>query len=241
MRRQFQYRETATTLEADDIYLRSAEEAMLDAREAVEAYIAKDPYFRTTFEPYPAAPGMPEVVRNMCEASRKAGVGPMAAVAGAISQQAVRAMVEAGSKHCLVDNGGDIAMRTNRTITVGLYAGERTPNYLAIEVPATKGLLGICTSSGTVGPSISLGRADLATVISEDVALADACATRLGNLITEDDVTLMDRSIREVLSIEGVRGALVMIDGKLGMGGNVPRLVRCDVPEDLITKVRFER
>ncbi|MCK7460695.1 MAG: UPF0280 family protein [Sphingobacterium sp.] len=105
---------------------------------------------------------------------------PMAAVAGAISQQAVRAMVDEGCKHCLVDNGGDIAMRTNRTVTVGLYAGECTPNYLAIEVPATKKMLGICTSSGTVGPSISFGKADLVTVISEDVALADACATKLG-------------------------------------------------------------
>lgn len=239
MRRHFQYRETVTTIEADEEYLPLAEEAMLKAREAVEAQIEKDPYFKATFDPYPVRSDMAEVVKHMCNAAQKADVGPMAAVAGAISQQAVEAMVEAGSKHCLVDNGGDIAMRSNRTVTVGLYAGEHTPNYLAIEVPATKGLLGICTSSGTIGPSISLGRADLATVISEDVALADACATKLGNLITEDDLTLMDRSIREVLSIKGVRGALVMINGKLGLGGNVPRLVRCDVPPDLITRIRF--
>lgn len=239
MRRHFQFKETVATVEADEEYLTLAEEAILRARQEVEAYIAEDPYFKATFEPYPPRAGMPPVVREMCEASEKAGVGPMAAVAGAISQQAVRAMVGAGSRHCLVDNGGDIAMRTNRTVTVGLYAGEITPNYLALEIPATKGVLGICTSSGTVGPSISLGRADLATVISEDVALADACATKLGNLITEDDVTLMDKAIREVLSIEGVKGALVMINGKLGLGGEVPRLVRCDVPKDLITRVRF--
>jgi ApbE superfamily uncharacterized protein (UPF0280 family) len=239
MRRHFQYRETVTTIEADEEYLSLAEEAMLKAREAVEAQIVKDPYFKATFDPYPVRSDMTEVVKHMCGAAQKADVGPMAAVAGAISQEAVTAMMEAGSKHCLVDNGGDIAMRTNRTVTVGLYAGENTPNYLAIEVPATKGLLGICTSSGTVGPSISLGSADLATVISEDVALADACATKLGNLITEDDLTLMDRSIREVLSIKGVKGALVMINGKLGLGGDVPRLVRCDVPKDLISKVRF--
>lgn len=239
MRRHFQFKETAATIEADEQYLSLAEDALLKAREQVEAYIAKDPYFKATFDPYPARSDMGEVVKHMCSAALKADVGPMAAVAGAISQKAVEAMVEEGCKHCLVDNGGDIAMRTNRTVTVGLYAGECTPNYLAIEVPATKGLLGICTSSGTVGPSISLGRADLATVISDDVALADACATKLGNLITEDDMTLMDRSIREVLSIKGVKGALVMINGKLGIGGDVPRLVRCDVPQDKIARIRF--
>jgi len=239
MRRHFQFKETAATIEADEEYLGLAEEAMLKAREQVEVYIAKDPYFKATFEPYPVRSDMGEVVKHMCNAAQKADVGPMAAVAGAISQAAVEAMVDEGCKHCLVDNGGDIAMRTNRTVTVGLYAGECTPNYLAIEVPATKKMLGICTSSGTVGPSISLGRADLATVISEDVALADACATKLGNLITEDDLTLMDRSIREVLAIKGVKGALVMINGKLGMGGDVPRLVRCDVPPDKISRIRF--
>lgn len=239
MRKHFQFKETAATIEAEEEYLALAEEALFKAREEVEAYIARDPYFKATFDPYPVRSEMTEVVKHMCLAAQKAGVGPMAAVAGAISQQAVRAMVDGGCKHCLVDNGGDIAMRTNRTVNVGLYAGERTPNYLALEVPATKGLLGICTSSGTVGPSISLGRADLATVISEDVALADACATKLGNLITDDDLTLMDRSIREVLSIKGVKGALVMINGKLGMGGDVPRLVRCDVPPDRITRIRF--
>jgi len=241
MRKHFEYRETAVTIEADEDQLSLVETAILKARQEVEAYIAKDPFFKTTFEPYPINDDMGEVVKHMCMAAEKADVGPMAAVAGAISQQAVQAMIDAGCKHCLVDNGGDIAMRTSKTVTVGLYAGEQTPNYLALEVPATRGMYGICTSSGTVGPSISFGRADLATVISEDVALADACATKLGNLITEDDVTLMDKSLREVLAIEGVKGALVMAGGKMGLGGAVPRMVRCDVPEELITKVRFER
>jgi len=239
MRRHFEYRETAVTIEADEEYLHLAEAAVLEARQEVEAFIARDPYFRTTFDPYPLEEGMGQVVRHMCQAAERAEVGPMAAVAGAISQRAVEAVLEAGGKHCLVDNGGDIAMRTSRTVTVGLYAGEHTPNYLATEIPATKGLLGICTSSGTVGPSISLGRADLATVISDDVALADACATKLGNLITEDDVTLMDKAMREVLGIKGVKGALAMVGGKLALGGEVGKLVRCDVPKDLITRVRF--
>ncbi|MCX6650683.1 MAG: UPF0280 family protein [Methanomassiliicoccales archaeon] len=241
MRKHFEIRETAVTIEAAEEYLSMAETAIMDARQQVEAYIAKDEYFKTTFDPYPVAPDMDEVVKRMCLAAQKAGVGPMAAVAGAISEQAVMTMTKAGCKHCMVDNGGDIAMRTSKTVTVGLYAGEASPIYMALEVPPTRKLYGICTSSGTIGPSISLGRADLATVISNDVALADACATKLGNMISDDDVTTMDKALRGVLAIDGVLGALVMINGKMGMGGDVPRLVRCDIPEDRITKVRYER
>jgi hypothetical protein len=149
--------------------------------------------------------------------------------------------VKAGCTHCLVDNGGDIAMRTSKSVTVGLYAGEAQPQYLGMEVPPSRGLLGICTSSGTVGPSISLGIADLATVIAADVALADACATKLGNMVRDDDPMTLERALRMVLKVKGVQGALIMINGKLGLGGDVPRLVRCQVPKDKITKIQFER
>jgi len=241
MRKHFEIKETAVTIEAAEEYLLLAEKAVMEARAQVEAYIAQDEFFKTTFEPYPVRPDMGHVVKRMCLAAEKADVGPMAAVAGAISEQAVVAMTEAGCKHCMVDNGGDVAMRTSKTVTVGLYAGLTSPIYMALEVPPTRGMYGICTSSGTIGPSISLGRADLATVISDDAALADACATKLGNMISDDDVTTMDKALREVLAIDGVLGALVMINGRMGMGGDLPRLVRCDIPYDRITKVRYER
>ncbi|MCG7843937.1 MAG: UPF0280 family protein [Methanomassiliicoccales archaeon] len=241
MRKHFEFRETAVTIEAADEYVPMAEKAMLDARSQIEEHIAHDDFFRTTFDPYPLRPDMSEVVRRMCVAAEKANVGPMATVAGAIAEEAVLRMIKAGCTHCMVDNGGDIAMRISRPVTVGLYTGEALPQYLGLEVPATRGLLGVCTSSGTVGPSISLGVADLATVISPDVALADACATKLGNMIRDDDPMTLERALRMVLKIEGVQGALVMVNGKLGMGGDVPRLVRCQVPKDKITRIHFHR
>ncbi len=241
MRKHFEYRESAVTIEAADDYIPIAERAILDARKHIEALIARDPFFRTTFDPYPLSPEMAPVIRRMCLAAEKANVGPMATVAGAIGEEAVLAMTEAGCTHCTVDNGGDIAMLSSKTITVGLYAGEISPKYIALNVPPTRGMLGICTSSGTVGPSISLGRADLATVISTEVALADACATKLGNMIVDDDPDTIGSALHEVLSIAGVRGALTMINGKLGMAGDVPRLVECTVPEDKITRVWYGR
>jgi hypothetical protein len=241
MRKHFEFRETAVTIEAADEYVPIAQEAMLDARAQIEGYIAHDDFFRTTFDPYPLRPDMTEVVKRMCVASEKANVGPMATVAGAIAEEAVSRMMKAGCTHCLVDNGGDIAMRTSRSVTVGLYAGEAQPQYLGLEVPPSRGMLGICTSSGTVGPSISLGIADLATVIAPDVALADACATKLGNMVRDDDPMTLERALRMVLKVKGVRGALVLVNGKLGMGGDVPRLIRCQVPKDKITRIQFER
>ncbi|MBN1110165.1 MAG: UPF0280 family protein [Methanomassiliicoccales archaeon] len=241
MRRHFEFRETVVTIEAPDDHIPVGERALLEARGEVEGYIARDPFFGTTFEPYPPREGMGEVVRRMCQASCDARVGPMAAVAGAIAERAMEAMVREGCPHCLVDNGGDIALHTSGTVTVGLYAGQGSMGDLAMEVPATSGPLGICTSSGTIGPSISLGRADLATVISRDVALADACATRLGNLVSDDEEGTLHDALREVLAIAGVRGALVMVAGKLALAGDVPRLMRCRVPEGRITRVRYER
>ena len=239
MRKHFEYRESAVTIEAPEPFLPLAERAVLDARQDIESYIASDHFFKTTFEPYSERQGMKDVVKRMCRASALANVGPMAAVAGAIAEQAVMRMTEEGCTHCIVDNGGDIALYTSKRTTVGIYSGQEGRSGMALDVPPSEGLLGICTSSGTIGPSISFGRADVATVISRDVALADACATRLGNLIVDDDDLTIERSLHEVLGIRGVLGVLVMIDGKMGMAGRVPKLVPCDVPGERITKVQY--
>lgn len=239
MRKHFEYRESAVTIEAPEPFLPLAERAVLDARQDIGSYIASDPFFKTTFEPYPERQSMKDVVKRMCRASVLADVGPMAAVAGAIAEQAVMRMTEEGCSHCMVDNGGDIALYTSKRTTVGIYSGQEGRSGMALGVPPSEGLLGICTSSGTIGPSISFGRADVATVISRDVALADACATRLGNLIVDDDDLTIERSLHEVLGIKGVLGVLVMIDGKMGMAGRVPKLVPCDVPGERITKVQY--
>ena len=107
----------------------------------------------------------------MIETSAIIGVGPMACVAGAIAGFAVQAMIDAGATYAIVDNGGDICILNDEPAVVGIYAGSSPFRDIALEIPARSSPLGICTSSGTVGPSISFGCADAATVISEDVAL----------------------------------------------------------------------
>jgi len=236
MRRHFEYRETAVTIEADEEYLHLAEAAVLEARQEVEAFIARDPYFRTTFDPYPLEEGMGQVVRHMCQAAERAEVGPMAAVAGAIAEQAVADMREAGATQAVVDNGGDIALLLDRDTAVGLYAGERVQGIGFLCRPR-EGIFGICTSSATIGPSISFGISDAATVISPDVVLADACATRLGNLLTSDREEVMAAALNDVCSIAGVEGAVAVVGDKMAFKGRLPELARVAVPAGRISRI----
>ena len=163
----------------------------------------------------------------------------MAAVAGAIAQHAVRAMRENGAMHIILDNGGDIALLTEEETAVGIYAGQSAFRGLAYLIPATHGIYGICTSSGTVGPSISLGKADAATVFAADVALADACATALGNLVVDEDEDTLGEAVERIGSLPGVDGCVVMIGEHMAMRGKVPEMMRCTDPRYKVSERLF--
>ena len=82
-------------------------EIVIQERQQLEAYIAAHPGFLTTLTPWPADPFAPLVVREMIEAAAKAGVGPMAAVAGALAARVERQLASL-SPEVIVENGGDI-------------------------------------------------------------------------------------------------------------------------------------
>ncbi|MDK2915477.1 MAG: uncharacterized protein PWR25_34 [Euryarchaeota archaeon] len=231
IREHFEFRQTITTILADDPrHIEAAKSGILAARQEVERQIAGDPYFSATLEPYtPKNPA--RVPASMARAAAAAGVGPMAAVAGAIARAGVEAMVGAGAAFGLVDNGGDIALVSDREVTIGIYAGASPlSGRFAFRVPPTEEILGICTSSATVGPSISFGIADAVTVVSHDVAAADAWATAICNRITVDDTSVLD-----TLSGTGILGVLAVIDEAVIRWGELPPIVRARVDERLIT------
>jgi ApbE superfamily uncharacterized protein (UPF0280 family) len=186
IRERFFFRETiATILAQEPAHIAAARNGILAARQVLERYIARDPFFSATLEPYEPDSDEPVIVRMAC-AARKAGVGPMAAVAGVIAWVGIEEMVETGATFGVIDNGGDIAMISDRPVRVGVHAGTAPiSNRAAFIVPPQERILGICTSSSTVGPSISFGVADAVTVFSHDVALADAWATSVCNQIRE--------------------------------------------------------
>lgn len=220
-------------------------------REQLEEYITDRPAFLQALEPLADPPGKdaPEIVRLMDQASRKTGVGPMAAVAGAIAGASAAAALEAGTTWAVVDNGGDIyigalSKETVSPYLVGLYpfSPEGDPPSplmeLAFALRAEDIPLAICSSSSKMGHSLSFGRCDLATVFSNDAALADAAATAACNSVkTLDDVKPV---LERIVSIPGVRGVLIIKEGNLGMAGDAPDLVRHGDP-DLSGKVTRSR
>lgn len=200
-----------------------AKKVAAELREEIEAYIKSDPLFLTSLEPIEVDASAPEIIIRMAAAAKMAGVGPMAAVAGAISELTGHELLKY-SDEVIVENGGDIFMSTRTTRKIGIYAGNSPlSDKLAIEIDPSRSPLGICTSSGTVGHSLSFGKADAAVIISKDTFLSDAVATALGNRVkTANDI---ESALQFSASIKGVTGAIVIIGDKLGAWGNV-KLVR---------------
>jgi hypothetical protein len=186
----------------------------------IRNYIDIDPKFGNTFWAYSVPTSAPKIIREMSEASVKTGVGPMAAVAGAISE-AVGSDLSKYSEDVIIENGGDIFVSTTKPRTIGILAGaSKLSGKLAIELPAGK--WGVCTSAGTVGHSVSMGKADACVVVGMPVALADAAATKIGNIIQHE------KDIPEGLEcakvIDGVKGVVIIKNSQIGVCGNIKLL-----------------
>ena len=161
----------------------------------------------------------------MARAATAVGVGPMAAVAGTMAQMAAEAAIRDGADEAIVENGGDTYLVCDSPVTVGLYAGN-TPlvDRLAFAIQPDQSPLAVCSSSGRMGHSTSLGDCDLATVTARDASLADAAATQAANLVkTADDI---DSALERIAGIDGVDGVLLVKGDRIGLIGNLPSLVR---------------
>lgn len=206
-----------------DLRNRAAE--LLDRlRAELEEQIRRQPEFAESLSPLPMSPNAAPIVRAMVEASRTYDVGPMAAVAGAIAQFVGEGLLR-WTPEVIVENGGDIYVRMQQPVEMGLYAGEDSPftGELRLRVDPGGGPLGVCTSSGTIGHSLSLGRADAVVAVAESAALADAAATAIGNRIRSSqdiETTLNDEKQRGLL-----KGLLITMGKQIGAYGAV-ELVR---------------
>ena len=188
-------------------------------REAIQDYIRKHPEFATMLKPHSIKDQAPEIIQEMTRACSSAGVGPMAAVAGAIAEYVGRDLLKFSSE-VIVENGGDIFMKTNRLRTVGIFAGKSIYTAkLALEIVPSKNSWGICTSSGTVGPSLSFGQADAAVVVCNSAILADAWATRLGNIVKSTDD--LEKTLSFVKDIPEIKGVVIIIGEKIGVWGEI--------------------
>jgi ApbE superfamily uncharacterized protein (UPF0280 family) len=188
-------------------------------RRQLEDYIRSNPDFFTTLLPYPEDPFAPEIVREMISVTRMFGVGPMAAVAGTIADLVGDGLLDY-SDEVIVENGGDIFLKTAKPTTVSVYAGDSPlSNKLGLIADPAHMPLGICTSSATVGHSLSLGAADAVCVVARSASVADAAATSLGNRITRGHA--LKREIEEIRKFEAIKGGLVITGKTMATWGQI--------------------
>ena len=218
----------------------AAAEKIIEQRKILENFIRHFSEFKTAMEPLNFLPGnAPDIAGLMHEAAKAAGVGPMAAVAGSFAQKAVEAAIISGCSESIVENGGDIFLHLDNELILGIYAGN-TPlgRNLAFKIPSSITPLAVCSSSSTMGHSVSLGKCDLATVFSHSGALADAAATFACNLVREEkDIA---PTVERIMEIKGVLGILMIKNDKVGLGGEIPELVQNSDPGMLHNVTRDE-
>jgi ApbE superfamily uncharacterized protein (UPF0280 family) len=213
-------KETDLWIQAQEDHSQAALDSILRHRRGLEAYIQEHPRFLTSLTPLPRDPLAPPLVQAMLAAGLAAGTGPMAAVAGAVAMAVAQDLL-ALSPQVVVENGGDTYLALQRDAVVGLYAGKSPlSGKLGLKLPAQSMPCAVCTSSGTVGPSLSLGRADAATILARDGALADAAASALGNRV-QNRGDLAGAVEWVAVSIPGVLGALAVLDDRLAAWGQI--------------------
>jgi len=218
-----QVKETDLHIQADRDVQRRAFELILQYRLQLEEYIVRYPEFLSSLSPIPKDFSAPPLIQQMYDAARKTGVGPMAAVAGGIAESVGRALIREGVQEIIIENGGDIFLAREEPSVISIFAGESPlSKKVGLELTSS-GPWGVCTSSGTVGHSLSMGKADSVTVVARSTYLADAAATRIGNEVgrENDDKQGVNRALKLAEEIEDIAGVVVICGEILGAVGDV--------------------
>lgn len=221
------YRETIIEKESDLLVVTShpfVELSLLKKyRKTIENYILRRPEF-VGLEAIDEDAFAPGIIQHMIASSKKSGVGPMATVAGAISHYIGLALDY--NSEIMIENGGDIYLKSYEDKIISIFAGASPfSNRVGIKIKSEDTPIGICTSAGKVGHSLSFGQTDAVVVVSEDTLLADAVATAIGNIVkTSKDIKA---GLEFGKSILGIVGIVIIIDEELGAYGDI-ELVEID-------------
>jgi hypothetical protein len=189
-------------------------------RRQIESYISKDRRFLTSLKPLEVELNAALIVKEMSRQARKAGVGPMATVAGAIASFLGKDLLTKGCKEVIIENGGDIFLATRKTRNIGIYAGKsKLWKGLMLKIRPQDTPLGICTSSGTIGHSLSFGCADSVVILAKNASLADAAATATCNRVQSK--ADLEKALDFARSIKGIIGVVIIIKNNLIGWGKV--------------------
>ncbi len=235
-KRPFNYKETKGTITTDnEAAIEAAISSIKHHRSRLETYVRTHPKFLHSLKPIHVEKG-PTIVRLMAEAAELANVGPMAAVAGVLADLAVKDAVSKGAKIAVVENGGEVYAVSNTPINVALAAGD-SPLSKSIGFRLEDFPIGVATSSGLYSHALSFGEAEAVTVFAVNAGVADAAATAVGNLVKgEDWRKAVECGIVKALSIEGVRGVLILYRGLVGKAGQIPKLLKISTASKSVGK-----
>ncbi len=225
---QVQVKETDLFILAQEDLRSEITALVLSLRSQIEGYIQRYPLFLESLAPLPPDPLAPPIVQQMLAAGLKAGVGPMAAVAGAIAEAVAREAVSRGlTQEIFIENGGDCFLMGRQDLIVAIYAGESPfSGRLGLKITAHLQPLSVCTSSGKIGHSLSLGQAEAVTVLAKEAALADAAATAIGNVVRK--TADIPRALKAASQIPDLLGVVVIIGDRIGAQGKALELVALD-------------
>lgn len=216
---QVKEQESDLLIQAPEMLQEEALSSLKAFRKIIEDYIQKNPIFRITLKPYPMDALAHPMIREMIEVSSVCQVGPMAAVAGCIAEYVGRDLLKKTSE-VIVENGGDLYIKSPRIRKVMIYAGlSPLSNKIYLNIDSHEEGMGVCTSSGTVGPSFSMGKADAVTVLSHSASMADAAATAIGNVIqTKND---LEKGIEFARNFSQIQGIVIVKDENIGIWGDI--------------------
>ena len=216
-----------------DLYIRASTDLqkktfqlVIKYRKQLENYIKNHPIFAVSLEPVEVEESCPLIVKDMADSSTRFNVGPMASVAGAIAQFVGNELLEF-SPEIIIENGGDIFLKSQKDRVVAIYAGKSPlSGKFGLEVKGKDTPLGICTSSGTVGHSLSFGKSDAVVIVAESASIADAAATAIGNMVTT--VEDINKAVEYAQKSKLLKGVVIIKDDRMGMWGDIEL---CEIPD----------
>ncbi len=197
-----------------------AHEKIKGLRDVFERYIEKEPFFKKSLKPFQPSGIAPKEAVEMASAAEKAGIGPMSAVAGLFAREVGEKILQNFPvRELVVENGGDIYVLLQDELVLSVFAGESIlSERIGLVIPAKNKKMGICTSAGTVGPSISYGKADAVVAVCNDILLADALATAFGNKVKSPDH--VEKVIKQAENFPELQSLLIICEDKVGIRGD---------------------
>jgi ApbE superfamily uncharacterized protein (UPF0280 family) len=186
--------------------------AALSFWEQLHAYALRNPDIENSKRPIDVPADAPEIVREIVAAARRAGVGPMYSLQGAVTDHVGRFLAREVDE-VTVNCGGDyfILGRRRQKLTVARRPGGST---VAVVVPPSKRGVGI---------SMNLGRGyaavDGLAVIADSCMLADAAAAGVQAILPKQGG--FAGALAYLKQVRGVLGGVVVLGERIGVAGGV--------------------